>query len=770
MEKNRILVVEDEGIVALMIQKTLEKLGYEVPVTIASGEEAINQVEEMGPHLILMDIMLAGKIDGIEAAHQILTRFDIPIIYLTAYSDDDTLQRARITKPFGYLLKPFEEKELRITIEMALYKHEMERKVKENEQWLLTTLRSIGDGVIITDALGNIAFMNSVAETLTGWQQTEIMGKALIKVFNIINEETRIPTENPVSKVLADGIIVGLANHTLLIAKDGTERPIDDSAAPIKDDKGNMTGVVLVFRDITERKQAENDLRESEKRFRQVISSISDHIYMSELTSEGDYLNHYLSPNVESLTGYPNEKFVPEWFFEPSKMIHPQDREVIAAKRTQLATGKDLELEYRMIRADGQTIWVRDSARVYNEGFSKVIYGVISDITRRRQLEEQLQQAQRMEAIGRLAGGIAHDFNNILTVIIGMGEFILTRYEGNDDLLRKDIEQIIKAGQRAALLTRQLLAFSRKQDLKLQVLDINTIVFDIKKMLQRIIGEDIELITVIGSDLGRIKADPSQLEQILMNFAGNARDAMPHGGTFTIETANVYLDEAYARRHVDITPGPYVMLAVTDTGIGMDKVTQSRIFEPFFTTKSQGKGTGLGLATIYGIVKQADGHIWVYSEPGQGTAFKIYFPQVKEQIMPITPSRTQSASPPGLETILLVEDEKMVRDLTYQVLQNIGYHVLKAENAAEALEIVTRYSGPIQILVTDVIMPGGISGRQLAEQMMLIYPKLKVLYISGYTDDAIVRHGVLDPALAFLQKPFAPQALIQKVSELLNDP
>jgi PAS domain S-box-containing protein len=388
------------------------------------------------------------------------------------------------------------------------------------------------------------------------------------------------------------------------------------------------------------------------------------------------------------------------------------------------------------------------------------------DITREKQLEEQVRLSQRLESVGRLAGGVAHDFNNLLTIIIGYCDLILQTMRVEEPH-RGHIAEVKKAADRAAALTRQLLAFSRRQVMTPQVVDLNSVVANIQSMVKRLIGEDIQLVTFPAADLGRVLVDPGQVEQVIMNLVVNSRDAMPQGGKITIETGNVHLDESYAGGHFPVKSGPYAMLAVSDTGCGMDAATKAHIFEPFFTTKEQGKGTGLGLAMVYGIVKQSDGYIWVYSEVGRGTTFKIYFPLVDALTAPAQIGKTAAERPRGSETILIVEDEAAVRALVSGVLRSSGYAIITANSGAEALEICGQQPGKIDLLLTDVVMPE-MSGPQLAERLAKSYSKMKVLFVSGYSDDAIVHHGVLDSQSAFLQKPFTPEALARKVREVLD--
>ncbi|HXP15601.1 MAG TPA: ATP-binding protein [Terriglobales bacterium] len=421
-------------------------------------------------------------------------------------------------------------------------------------------------------------------------------------------------------------------------------------------------------------------------------------------------------------------------------------------------------------RKDGTIINVRLSGRAFRDDGKAIFFELFAeDVTERRALEQQLRQAQKMEAIGRLAGGIAHDFNNLLMVISGYSEFLLDRM-GPDPTLRSHAQEIANAAERATSLTRQLLAFSRKQMLAPKVVDLNGVVTENLKMLTRLIGEDIDLVMVPGSDIGAVKADPGQIEQVVMNLAVNARDAMPQGGKLTIETANVTFDANYARFHAPVKPGDYVMLAISDTGMGMDSETQTHIFEPFYTTKGL-KGTGLGLSTVYGIIKQSEGYIWVYSESGKGTTFKIYLPRLSEAGKPriMQPAAAQEQPGPGHETILLVEDEENLRRLTRQSLENQGYSVLDAADGPAAMRLSHAHKGPIHLLLTDVIMPG-MNGRELANQISPHRPETRVLYMSGYTENHIGHNGTLDEGITLLQKPFTLPALQAKVREVLDTP
>jgi len=507
--------------------------------------------------------------------------------------------------------------------------------------------------------------------------------------------------------------------------------------------------------------RAERALRDANEHLAAVIQSSPLAIYTLDPTSTVRTWNRA----AEALYGWPAEEVIGR----PLPTV-AQDMEDHLRMRDRALRGEAVRgVEVTRRRKDGASINISLSVAPLHDAAGRVtgILSIAADLTEMRQLEVQYRQAQKMEAVGRLAGGIAHDFNNLLTAIIGTTSLVLEDM-GLESRARLDIQEIEKAAKRAAGLTRQLLIFSRQQVLEPRALDLNALVGNLEKMLHRLIGEDIELRTKPGAPLGAVRADPGQLEQAIVNLVVNARDAMPQGGRLTIETADVEFDRSYVAAHVPFQPGPYVLLAISDTGVGMDGATKARLFEPFFTTKEPGRGTGLGLATVYGIVKQSGGYVWAYSELGHGTTFKIYLPRVAE-----TPERPESATGTptpvrGSETVLVVEDQEEVRKLTQRVLEGRGYAVLAARNGAEALEIVARHPTRIHLMITDVVMPG-MNGRELAELACARRSDLKVLYVSGYTGEAVLQHRLLEAGVAFLQKPFTPDALARKTREVLDN-
>ncbi len=784
-------------------------------------------------------------------------------------------------------------------------------RLHESEVNLTLTLNSIADAVVATDLNGLIVRMNPVATQLTGWSFKEAAGKPFCDVFRIYSEDTKEPAEDAVSRVLRDGTLVGLAQHTVIVARDGRERPVFTSGSPIRDAGGALRGVVLTFRDQTAERKTQRAIREGDARKTAMLEAALDGIVSMDHKGRITEVN----PAAERAFGYARDEALGRRFVNLIGSTSLRDLEAILPKNLDDTSGVGKRVERQGLRADGSTfpielsivparaggpatytVYVRDlserqqqaealqisEARFRHLADAGVIGVIVADMSGRidevndaylqivgytredvergklkipeltppewRELDQaalvtfrdtgsvgarekeyvrkdgtraqvlvggaaldptryiafvldlsgqkraeqvgaravelaqratsereraeaqlkdtelQLRQSQKMEAIGTLAGGVAHDFNNVLSVIISYAQLSMSAL-GPNDALRADIEQIARAGQRASELTQQLLAFSRQQVLEPKVIRIDDAISGLTSMLGRLIGEDIEL-SVRPKTRRHVFVDPGQIEQVLLNLAVNARDAMPRGGKLTIETSDVELDDRFAAEHLGVEPGSYVMLCVSDTGKGMDRATQARVFEPFFTTKERGKGTGLGLSTVFGIVKQSGGSIWVYSELGQGTTFKIYLPESKvtlqseEAPVSIRPRR-------GSETVLLTEDDEQVRNLASTILRKHGYKVLEAATGGDAVTICEQYQGKIDVLLTDVVMPR-MSGRQLWEQVAPVRPSMKVLFMSGYTDDAIVHHGVLSSELSFVQKPLLPTPLLSKLRRVLD--
>jgi two-component system cell cycle sensor histidine kinase/response regulator CckA len=625
-----------------------------------------------------------------------------------------------------------------VAADAALVEHELRRRGMavtllrvEAEPAFRAALRDFAPDVILTDH----SMPNFSADHALRIAQAELPSAPVIVVTGSLDEETA-----------ADYIKAGAADY---IVKHHLER-----LAPA------VLRALDLRRAHEEQARAEQARRQSEEQYRNLVDGVRDIIFA--LTPDGRIAA--LNPAFEAVLGWPRD----EWLGKPFEgLVQPVDLPEALDLFARVLRGEARPTSQLRVRtrAGGERIAEFSASAQLRDGALVGILGIGRDVTERVQLEQQLRQAQKMEAVGRLAGGIAHDFNNILTAITGYIDLLLEDL-GATDPRREDAQEVRKAADRAAALTRQLLAFSRQQVMQPRVLDLNALVTELEKMLRRLLGEDIDLATRLDPALAAVKADPGQLEQVIMNLAVNARDAMPAGGKLTIETANTELDDAYAREHFPATPGRYVLLAVSDTGTGMTPEVQAHLFEPFFTTKERGKGTGLGLATVYGIVKQSGGFIWVYSEFGHGTTFKVYLPQVEEAAAPrasVAPAGLQR----GTETVLLAEDEAPVRAVARQVLERQGYKVLEAPSAEAALDLAQRYSGPIHVLLTDVVMPG-LSGHDLAQRLAALRPEIRVIYMSGYSDDAITRHGLLEPGLAYVQKPFTPDVIARKVREVLD--
>ena len=626
-------------------------------------------------------------------------------------------------------------------------------RFRQSEERFRSAFSSSPVAMSLSDAkTGLMADVNELLVRTLGYSREELIGRNAFEMGLWVSAAERAGVAADV-----EASVPIREREIQLRTKTGETRHVLGSIQPLR--FGEERVFLSAFQDVTERRRAEEALRGSEERYRLLFDANPQPMWVFD-----DRTLEFLAVNEAACQhyGYSREEFLGMTIAD----IRPA--EDVPAVR-QLVETEPREYQesgvWRHQRKNGSAIEVEIRSNPIDFGGRPAQLVLSQDVTERRQLEQQLRQAQKMEAIGQLAGGVAHDFNNLLTAILGYSDLLATEV-GEQSPMLESIDEIRKAGERAASLTRQLLAFSRRQVLEPKVLDLNGLIGNLEKMLRRLIGEDVELLTVLGPAIGRVQADAGQIEQVILNLAVNARDAMPKGGTLTIETQDVELDEAYARTHVTVRTGSYVMLAVTDTGEGMNAETKSHMFEPFFTTKPHGQGTGLGLATIYGIVKQSGGYVWVYSEVGRGTAVKVYLPRVAADL---EVRKTEIAKAPagGAETVLLVEDEESVRALIRRLLAGNGYTVLEAGGAKEALEIARRHSGPIHLLLTDVVMPE-TSGSDLAAGIVALRPEARVIFMSGYTDDAVVRHGLVGEGLNFLQKPFTPETLAHKVREVLD--
>jgi two-component system cell cycle sensor histidine kinase/response regulator CckA len=613
------------------------------------------------------------------------------------------------------------------------------------------------DIMLLLDLEGQIRYASPSYEALIGYSLQELQE---LPPFALVHPDDLAGASSRIEEALVGGkpaTYMARARH-----RDGHWLWMEGVPAAVRNEHGEPELVLVIARDVSERLHQEDVLRKTQELYRTVVDNSRDLILLLGLDGEVQYC----SPAQGAMLGYGNAEFVGTNVLD--LVARDEADELGRAFQAAVSGGRISPQRAQMRRHDGTSVEVEALlAPVLGPDDRPVaILGVVRDTSERRELEEQLRQSQKMEAIGHLAGGIAHDFNNLLTAIAGYGDLALAKLDSTDPVYR-NVEEMRRAGARAAALTRQLLAFSRRQVLQPKVLNLNEAVEDMEGMLGRVLGERVDFATVLDADLGYTRADPGQVEQVLMNLAINARDAMPDGGRLTITTANVELDELFVKQHVDATPGQYVMLAVGDTGVGMDRRTLDRVFDPFFTTKPAGQGTGLGLSTVYGIVRQTGGQIWAYSEPGHGSTFKVFLPRVWERAAERVERIPASRRPSGSETVLLVEDEEIVRTLVQEMLEDDGYAVLAASGGGEALELARAHDGPIDVLLTDVVMPG-LSGQQLAAQLVEERPDVRVLFASGYAEDAIANHGVLRPGTAFLEKPFTAPELASTLRHLLD--
>lgn len=611
------------------------------------------------------------------------------------------------------------------------------------------------DAIMTIDEAQRITLFNPGAEKIFGHSAAEVLGKSINILLpdryrRMHEAHVRGFSESPdqLRPMNRRGMIYGRR-------QDGSEFPAEASIS--KFESGGEKIMTVRLRDISERVAAEEGLRQ----LAAIVQSSTDAIV-------GEDLNGVIiawNPGAETMYGYT----ATEVFGRDARFLLPPEAiDEVAGNVERARNSESATYETVRMRKDGKHIDVALTVSPIFDAERQVVgvSAIARDITERRRLEDQLRHSQKMEAVGRLAGGVAHDFNNLLSIIVGY-TYLIQSSIGEGESLRSAADQIMSAAEKAGSLTRQLLAFSRKQVMRPEILDLNDITSALGRMVGRLVGEDVDVRVVQGQHLRNIKADPTQVEQVIMNLVVNARDAMPNGGKLTLETANVHFDEEDARHH-GITAGDYVMLAVSDTGVGMDEATRTHMFEPFFTTKEAGKGTGLGLATVYGIVSQSNGYIWVYSEPGEGTTFKIYFPAALGEAARLRGVRRPELTLCGSETLVLVEDEGHLRELLARVLRDKGYHVLTAATGPEALRLAAAHEGAIDLLLTDVVMPE-MRGQQLAHELLQSHPRMAVMYMSGYTDNALIHSGSLPQGTAFLQKPFTPDIVLRRVREVLDE-
>jgi len=792
MKTGTLLVVDDNQENLFLLQQVIKQFLPELALLeVGTAEEGYQLGVQTRIDVALIDVQLPGM-DGIELCRRFKANEDasrVPIILITGYKTSPELKADGLAAGADdFLLKPIDNIELVAKIKAMLrikrsedelrgINARLEEMVARRTQELRDSLQASVD-IVLAIPSGLLIFEHEPPDRL-------VLAAGNPAAEKQLNAQIGDWCGKELPELLPSAHESGLTDILLEVIRTGENFRADDfhyadgridAVFVIRAFRmpGNRLGVALD--NLGERNHAQEASEATSRRYRDLVENAGDMICALDLAGDITYASRALLQTL----GYAGDELVGR----PARfIIADEDYEVVQDAFNTRVPGESSRVhEFHLKKKDGGSVPVEIVANPVHAAHGKVVgmQAILRDVSRRKALEHQLLQSQKMEAVGRLAAGVAHDFNNLLTAITGYSELVLNKLKESDPV-RREVEEIRNAGQRASALTRQLLAFSRKQVLEPTVLELNGLIAHLQKMLCRLLGEDIDLITVFDPTLGRVKADPGQIETVIMNLAVNSRDAMPQGGKLVIETVNVHLDESSAHRpsppapsttrdYSDVVAGPYVLLAVSDTGVGMTPETLSHIFEPFFTTKEHTKGTGLGLSTVYGIVRQSGGHIRVHSEPGAGTTFRIYLPRVGEPLRKAGRRRVTAADRKGSETVLLVEDEDVVRNLARAILQENGYHVLEARHGGDALLMCEQHKDPIALLVTDVVMPG-VSGDKLGEYLTSLRPEMKVLYMSGHTDMSVIQPEVLNPSNGgFIQKPFSPEELNCKVREILDQP
>jgi two-component system, cell cycle sensor histidine kinase and response regulator CckA len=761
----RILILEDVPMDAELVEYELERASVPfVARRVDSRDAFLQELEEFRPDLILSDYTLP-RFDGMTALSLARERVpSIPFLIVTGSVNEETAVGCMKAGATDYLLKSNLAR-IGPAIEAALERErshaekiQAESALAASERRFRSLVQNSSDLVTIVAPDGTILYASDSAERIVGHPPSSLVGTSLLGYLEPSDVE---PVRGLLQNANGKPSVTGPIEFSLR-RPDGSPVWLEAVGTNLLND-ATIRGIVLNARDVSERKRADRALRESEERYRDLFDNASDLVCMT--APDGALL--YVNKAWQQGTGYYEDEIGRMQLLD---IVHPDSREHCTAVLHQVLQGERLDhVELIFVPKAGTAITVEGNLScTFKDGLPSVVRGIYRDVTERKRVEEHLRRAERMQAAGKLAGGVAHEVNNMMTGVIGFSEFLLRSLDPADPR-RADVEEVIKAGSRAADVTRQLLAFTRQQFLRPQIVEINAVVTEMEKMLRRSLGEDKQLELRLSPDAGQMRADRGQLEQVLINLVLNARDAVTGHGRVTVETASAVWDSAYAQRHegVEIPLGRYVMLAVSDTGCGMEPDVQARIFEPFFTTKPIGQGTGLGLSTVYGIVKQSGGFVWVYSEPGQGSVFKVYLPEARASRMTEAPPEPTPVPRGGSETILVIEDEEIVRHLASRGLRDHGYTVIDAKNGAEAFQYIQEHPGTVDLVLSDVVMPE-MGGRELAQSLALSDPDLPILFMSGYTGDDVVQRGLLDPGAPFQQKPFTPAALALKVRSLLD--
>jgi len=746
MAKANILIVEDESIIASVIAAALKKFEYEVIDILNTGEAAVTTALRKKPDLILMDIRLQGELDGIGAVELIQKQMDIPVIYLTAYADEPTLERAKKTKPYGYIPKPFQEIELKTTIEMALYKHGFELQLKESEAKFRSLFENSQDVIYISDKNGKLLEMNPAGLDLFGYEREEMVGSEPDYLYVDPGDRKTFLSQLKHDKYLKD--------HELRLQnKKGDIVLALVTANAIIDTSGKISGIQGIIRDVTEKKKREETLL----LLQTAIDSSSEAVIITDRRARIVYLN----PAVEAMTGYNTLELLDK---DVSILRSEESEEKNKEMWGTIQMGRSWAGEFVNRRKDGSLYNQRAiiSPVLDDKGEISHYVSIASDITKEKKLEEQMLQAAKMDSLGRLASGIAHDFNNYLTIINGYSEMLLAENESGKD--SENLKIILQAGKNASKLVAKILGFSRRQAPVPTVLDVNTILAELERMVRRLLGERIELRLELNPSAGRVCIDPGQFEQLLINLVLNARDAMPGGGKLILASEPRALDEAQAAKHPGLRPGNYVAIRVQDSGTGMEPQVLARIFEPFFTTKPAGEGTGLGLALVFGIIGQNGGVIWAESEPGHGSTFHLLLPQATTAPS-VKPERRPGRRFDG-RSVLLIEDEQNIRQLLHAILESLGLKVLEAADGAQGIKIAEE-TPHLDLLFSDVVLPG-LSGIEAAERIRKLHPKIAVILSSGQGENYLKRAGLDLAKVQFIAKPSSRKSIEEKIGEALG--